>query len=93
VIALPNAEAVLPIFGPVMESLRQREYRRSEFSPQQLRLLSATSALAIGAAVRYKTDGQEMERVGLTYLLHKDDSGWKFAVMALHETDQVAPSN
>jgi hypothetical protein len=93
VIALPNAEAVLPIFGPVMESLRQREYRRSEFSPQQLRLLSATSALAIGVAVRYKTDGQEMERVGLTYLLHKDDSGWKFAVMVLHETDQVAPSN
>ena len=93
VIALPNAEAVLPIFGPVMESLRQRKYLRSEFSLQQLRLLSATSALAIGVAIRYQTDGQEMERVGLTYLLHKDDSGWKFVVMALHDTDKVAPSN
>jgi hypothetical protein len=93
VIALPTAEAVVPIFGPVMENLRQRKYLRSEFSLQQLRLLSATSALAIGVAIRYQTDGQEMERVGLTYLLHKDDSGWKFAVMALHETDQVAPSN
>jgi hypothetical protein len=93
VIALPTAEAVVPIFGPVMENLRQRKYLRSEFSLQQLRLLSATSALAIGVAIRYQTDGQEMERVGLTYLLHKDDSGWKFAVMALHETDQVATSN
>jgi hypothetical protein len=93
VIALPTAEAVVPIFGPVMENLRQRKYLRSEFSLQQLRLLSATSALAIGVAIRYQTDGQEMERVGLTYQLHKDDSGWKFAVMALHETDQVATSN
>ena len=93
VLALPTAEAVVPIFGPVMENLRQRKYLRSEFSLQQLRLLSATSALAIGVAIRYQTDGQEIERVGLTYLLHKDDSGWKFAVMALHDTDKVAPSN
>jgi len=93
VIALPTADAVVPIFGPVMENLRQREYRRSEFSLQQLRLLSATSALAMGVAIRYKTDGQEMERMGVTYLLHKGDNGWKFAVMALHDTDKVATSN
>jgi hypothetical protein len=91
VIALPTAEAVVPIFGTVMESLRQREYGRSVFSLRQLQLLSATSALAMGMAIRYKIDGQEMERVGITYLLHKDASGWKFAVMALH--DAVAPSN
>jgi ketosteroid isomerase-like protein len=93
VIALPTPEAVIPIFGPVMENLRQREYRRSELSLQQLRLLSATAALATGAAIRYKTDGQEMERVGVTYLLHKGDSGWKFAVMTLHDTDKVALGN
>ena len=93
VIALPTAEAVVPIFGPVMESLRQRGYLRSEFSLQHLRLLSTTSALAVGVAIRYKTDGQVMERVGLTYLLHKGDSGWKFAVMVVHDTDKVAPSN
>jgi ketosteroid isomerase-like protein len=93
VIALPTSEAVVPIFGPVMESLRQREYGRSEFSLQQLRILSATSALAMGAAIRYKNDGQEMERVGLTYLLHKGDDGWKFAVMTLHDTDKVKPGN
>jgi hypothetical protein len=93
VIALPTPEAVVPIFGPVMENLRHREYLRSEFSLQQLRLLSATSALATGAAIRYRTDGQEMERVGITYLLHKGDSGWKFVVMTLHDTDKVALSN
>ncbi len=93
VIALPTAEAVVPIFGPVMENLRQREYRRSELSLQQRRLLSATSAFAAGVAIRYKIDGQEMERVGVTYLLHKGDNGWRFAAMALHDTDKVAPNN
>jgi hypothetical protein len=66
VIGLPTAEAVIFIFGPVMASRRQREYARSEFSLQQLRLLSATSALATGVDLRYKMDGQEMERVELT---------------------------
>jgi ketosteroid isomerase-like protein len=93
VIALPTAEAVVPIFGPVMENLRQRGYGRSELSLQQLRLLSSTSALATGAAIRYNTDGQEMERVGVTYLMYKADSGWKFAVMTLHDADKVVPSD
>jgi ketosteroid isomerase-like protein len=91
VIAIPTPAAVVPIFGSVMEDLRQRKYRRSELSLQQFKLLSATSALAVGAAIRYKADGQELERVGVTYLLHKGNDGWKFAVMVLHDTDKVAP--
>ena len=91
VIALPIADALVPIFGPVMEDLRQREYRRSELSLQQLNLLRATSALATGIAIRRKANGQELERVGVTYLLHKGDNGWKFAVMVLHDTGKVAP--
>jgi len=65
VIALPAPAAVVPIFGPVMEDLRQRKYGRSELSLQQFKLLSATSALAVGVAIRYKADGQELERVAL----------------------------
>ena len=91
VIAIPTPAAVVPIFGPVMEDLRQRKYGRSELSLQQFKLLSATSALAVGVAIRHKADGQELERVGITYLLHKGNDGWKFAVMVLHDTDKVAP--
>jgi hypothetical protein len=47
--------------------------------------------LAVGAAIQYKADGKELERVGVTYLLHKGNDGWKFAVMVLHDTDKVAP--
>ena len=91
VIAIPTPAAVVPIFGQVMEDLRQGKYRRSEFSLQQFKLLSATSALAAGVAIRYKADDQELERVGVTYLLHKGNDSWKFAAMVLHDTDKVAP--
>src|SRR5260221_7792118 len=70
-IAIPTPAAVVPIFGPVMEDLRQRKYRRSELRLQQFKLLSATSALAVGTAIPYKADGQELERAGVTYLVHK----------------------
>ena len=85
VIALPTPAAVLPIFNPVMQNLRARGYGRSELSLLKVKLLSAKSALATGRAVRYKSDGQELERVGLTYMLHKTDDAWKFAVMVLHD--------
>ena len=85
VIALPTPAAILPIFTPVMQNLRARGYGRSELDQRKVKLLSAKSALASGIAVRYKSDGQELERVGITYVLHKRDDAWKFAVMVLHD--------
>ena len=92
VLPLPTAAALVPIFSPVMENLRRRQYGHSELKLQQLKLLSATSALAIGVAIRFKTDGQELERAGVTYLLHKTERDWKFAVLVLHDADEVARS-
>jgi len=85
VIALPTPAAVLPIFTPVMQNLRARGYGRSELDQRKVKLLSAKSALASGIAVRYKPDGQDVECVGITYILHKTDDSWKFAVMVLHD--------
>ena len=85
VIALPTPAAVLPIFTPVMQNLRTRGYGRSELDQRKVKVLSAKSALASGIVVRYKSDGQELERVGITYMLHKADDAWKFAVMVLHD--------
>jgi hypothetical protein len=47
--------------------------------------LSAAAAIASRVAVRYKADRQEMERAGLTYLLHKSEGRWRFAMMTLHD--------
>jgi hypothetical protein len=84
VIPLPTPSAVEPIFGPVMESLRSRGYARSELGSQETRILSGQSALATGIAIRYRSDGEELERAGITYLLRKTDGAWRFVVMVLH---------
>jgi ketosteroid isomerase-like protein len=84
VIPLPTPSAIEPIFGPVMESLRTRGYGRSELGSQETRMLGAHSAFATGIAIRYKSDGEEMERAGITYLLRKTNDTWRIAVMVLH---------
>jgi hypothetical protein len=89
VLAAPTFAVLASIFVPVIEDLRARGYGRSDLRLQQVKLLSATAALASGVARRYKADGQELERVGVTYLLHKADTGWKIAVVVLHDTDEV----
>ncbi len=85
VFAVPTSAALIAIVGPAMEDLRARGYGRSEFEPKRIKQLSAATASASGVAVRYKTDGQVLERVGITYLLQKTESHWKIAVMVVHD--------
>jgi hypothetical protein len=86
VIPIPDHAALVAVFGPVMEGLRARGYGRSEFEPGYIKLLSSTAALICGAAMRYKTDGQQLDHVGVTYVLYKTEKGWKFATVILHDT-------
>jgi hypothetical protein len=87
VIPIPNHAALVAVFGPVMEDLRGKGYGRSEFELSYAKSLSSSAALIGGGAIRYNSDGQRLERVGITYLLHKTESGWKFATVILHDPD------
>ena len=87
VIPIPNHAALAAVFGPVMEGLRTKGYGRSEFELDYAKLLSSSTALIGGVAVRYNADGQQLERVGITYVLHKTASGWKFATVILHDAN------
>jgi ketosteroid isomerase-like protein len=88
--ALPTRAAMVVAFTPMLEGLRERGYGRSELSMLHTKQLSATATLASGVAVRYRADGQELERVGVSYLLHKaDDDRWTIAVTVVHDTDKV----
>jgi hypothetical protein len=87
VIPIPDGAALVAVFGPVMEGLRARGYGRSELEPGYVKSLSSSAALIGGVAVRYKFDGQQLDRVGVTYVLHKTESGWKFATVILHNPD------
>ncbi len=85
VIPLPTPSAIEPIFGPVMERLRTRGYARSELGSQDVRILDAQSAIVNGIAIRYRSNGEELERAAISYLLHKSDDAWKIVVMVLQD--------
>jgi hypothetical protein len=91
VIAAPTHAELAVAFAPTLEDLRSRGYGRSELSRPKLTVLSATAALVIGVAERYKTDGQPLDRAGVTYVLQKADAGWKIAVIVLHDPGGAAP--
>jgi hypothetical protein len=86
VLPIPDRAALAAVFGPVMDGLRAKGYGRSEFEVDEFRLLSASTAIARGVAVRYKREGQELERVGITYVLHKASAGWMFVTVIMHDT-------
>jgi ketosteroid isomerase-like protein len=88
VIAAPTVAVVAAAFKPTMEGLRTRDFDRSELSVGDVKLLSASATLVSGVAIRYKRDGLELERVGITYVLHKAEKGWKIAVIILHDAKQ-----
>ncbi len=88
---VPDSETLAVMLRPVMEGLRARGYSRSELDIGQIKRLSARTVMAIGVAIRYRTDGQELERVGVTYLLQNGEAGWKIAVLVLHDADGVRP--
>src|SRR5690242_8876113 len=88
IVAAPTHAVLAAAFAPAIESLRTRGFGRSELSVRLSKMLSATAALVTGVAIRYKADGQELERVGVTYVLHKTDAGWKIAVLVLHDADE-----
>ena len=83
----PTHSALGATLAPGMEAFRARGYARSELTMLHVKCLSASTALAAGVAVRYKTDGQELDRAGVIYLLQRVDGSWKIAVIAVHDAD------
>jgi hypothetical protein len=88
ILPAPTHADLATVFTPAVDNLRARGFGRSELSARQTKTLSDTAGLVIGTAIRYKTDGQELERVGVTYVMHKNDTGWKIAVLILHDADE-----
>ena len=90
VFAAPTFETVATLFTPTMEGLRNRDFGRSELSIGHVKSLSASATLVTGVAIRYKRNGQELERAGVTYVLHKTEAGWKIAVIVMHDPQPTA---
>jgi ketosteroid isomerase-like protein len=92
VVAMPTRAAVAAAFQASMDALRARGFANSELINLHVKRLSATTVIAGGVAVRTKTDGQELERAGVVYLLQKTNGEWQIATIVIHEAnDAIRP--
>jgi len=85
VLATQTSGDVKAAFRVIAETLRSKGYGRSELINLKVQQLSDTTTLASGIADRYKANGEELERVGVTYVLQKSLDGWKIAVTIIHD--------
>ena len=88
VLATQTSDDVKAAFSVIAETFRSKGYGRSELINLKVQQLSDTTTLASGIADRYKADGQQLERVGVTYILQKSDSRWKIAVTVIHDAER-----
>ena len=75
--------ALADSLAPLIGGLRARGYGRSEFVQPQVTMLGETDALVRGLAIRYTAAGPEMERLPISYLMHRGEAGWKIAVLVV----------
>jgi ketosteroid isomerase-like protein len=76
---------------PAYAELKERGFARSEWAKLRVKSLGSGVAIASAVAVRFKIDGQELQRIGVTYLLRKTPEGWKIAVLTLHDPSAALP--
>jgi hypothetical protein len=76
-------------FARVMERLKAQGYARSDFSDVRVTLLSDNIALLSVKGARYKTGGELLEPLGVTYTLRKNDAVWKVVVLIRHDPDAI----
>lgn len=81
VLLAANRAALNGALAPIINSLKARGYGRSEFVEPNVTRLGESNALVRGVAVRYTAAGPELERIPLSYLMHRTETGWKIAVL------------
>ena len=81
--------ALAAVFQPFMEAQRARGFAKAELINLHLKRLSAATVIAGGVAVRRKTDGEELERAGVVYLMQKTNTGWQIATIVIHDADDA----
>ena len=89
VLVMATPAEVQAFFNRMMDGLKARGYARSEIRSLHAKQVGASIALLSVSRVRYKTNGDELGRLGETYTFRKTDDGWKIVVAAIHDPDAV----
>ena len=85
VLSAENHAALTNALAPIINSLKTRGYGWSEFVEPIVTRLGETDALVRGVAVRYTAAGSELERIPLSYVMHRTETGCKIAVLVAEQ--------
>lgn len=95
-LVLPNQVTVLAKRSDVEEflaklvaGLKPLGFAYAKVVDPHIKFLNPTTAMYSTMAIRFKADGTEMQRAGFTYLLQKDNSGWRIRELIATDLDKL----
>ncbi|WP_044542335.1 hypothetical protein [Bradyrhizobium sp. LTSP885] len=89
IVLLSTRTDVEAFFDKVVAGLKRGGFSHSTLSDRRIKLLTSTTALCGGVAIRMKTDGTEMQRAGFTYLLQKSSVRWRIHEIIATDFDKL----
>lgn len=83
-IALTTDDQVVAALQPQIEGMRAAGYSRTEIIDSEVTVLNPRSALYRGTFSRQRSDGGEIGRLTITYLVTDGAAGRRISVLAVH---------
>jgi hypothetical protein len=83
-LALTSDDRVVAAAQQQVDGMRAAGYDRSEVLDSEVTVLNSTSALYRGAFSRQRSDGGEISRLTMTYLVTDGPVGRRISAMAVH---------
>jgi len=92
VFAAQSLEDTKRAFGPMLEDLKARGFRRSALDVCNIKFLGPKLAVAATVWRRLGENDKLLETFGATYTLVETSVGWKVVMAALHDEDVILVS-
>ncbi|MDY6784868.1 MAG: cytochrome P450 [Cyanobacteriota bacterium] len=86
-IPLPNRGVLGAVYKAIISPLIPDNFARTATLMMTVKQLGKTTAIVHTLNIRYRQDGSEMTRFGVTYIMSKQEGQWKIAISTIHDPD------
>ena len=87
--ALTSEDQVVTVMQQQVDGMRAADYGRSEALDSEVTVLNSVSALYRGTYSWQKSDGREIRRVTLSYLVTDGPAGRRISALLVHSPDRA----
>ena len=81
---MTSEEQVLAVAKQQVDGMRAAAYHHSEILRSDFTVVNATSAIHRGTFARVRSDGSEINRVDVTYVITEGSSGRRISALLVH---------